>query len=150
MNYIQQHHRNTIQIIPFPKNAIEKGMVVKLRYRAESRKKILKEYIILVLNKNFKGKLHALSLEHVKEKTFIDLAEDVGIVYAKNIIRYKKLNIPKLLMGRSSRRFYHQKLKKHMDTKYNDSYRTFTVNNIASLYLIDYDFGLDINPEYKL
>ena len=136
--------------IPFSKISLEKGMIVRMRYRAKSHKKMLKEYIILILNRNYQGKIHALSLEHVPEKTFIDLAMDTGIVYAKNIINYKKLNIPKLLMELSSHRFYHRKLKRHISTKYNDSYRTFLVSNIVSLYLVDYDFGLDIKPTYKL
>lgn len=149
MNYLYQHHRNTVKALPFSVSALEKGMIIRMRYRAESHKRITKEYIILILNRNFKEKIHALSLENMNEKTFIDLAEDVGIVYAKNIIRYKKLNIPKLLMERSSRRFYHQKLKKHMKD-YGDSYRTFNINRVSSVQLVDYDFGMETKPIYKL
>ena len=139
-----------VGFIPFSKYSLEKGMIMKMRYRAASHKKILKEYVILVLNKNWKKKIHALSLEHVPEKTFINLAEDVGIVYAKNIIKYKKLNIPKLLIELSSNRFYHRKLKKHIQSKYNGSYRTFNIDRVTTMNLIDYDFGLDIKPKYKL
>jgi len=149
-NFLFQHHKNTIQTIPFQVAALEKGMIVKLRYRAESHKKILKEYILVILNPNWKHKIHALSLEHVPEKTFMDLAENTGIVYAKNVINYKKLNIPKLLIELSSNRFYHRKLKLNISNKYNDSYRTFNIERITDMRLIDYDFGLDVKPIYQL
>lgn len=149
-NFLYQHHKNTIRTININNLWLEKGMIVKMRYRADSHKKILKEYIILILNRNWKQKIHALSLEHIPEKTFIKMGEEFGIVYAKNIIKYKKINIPKLLMELSSHRVYHRKLKPYIKTEYNSSYRTFTLKNVISLQLVDYDFGIDITKTYKL
>ena len=111
-------------------------MIISCRYT--DRKGLAKANMILILNPKFENKVHALSLERFSSKKLNDLAKIVGIRY---IPRYqsKGLDIPKLDMNISSRRFYGAFLR-NVKKEYNDAYRTYFANKLTTTFLVDYKF----------
>jgi len=120
---------------------LEKGMIIQSRYTNLDNKS--NNYMFVVLNGGFDGKIHLLSLNEMTSKQLNDMARRTGI---RMIPRFQKrgLDFEKLVMNESSRRFYHRKLAKNMDKMYNNSYRTFFTNKLRSVFLVDYRFDKDI------
>ena len=50
----------------------------------------------------------------------------------------------------SSRRFYYGKLRSELKTHYNGGYRTFFLNKLTSVNLIDYKFDQQIEQKFLL
>ena len=140
-NYYNQHLMKMQSRIIIPKGDLQKGMVVSNLYETIQGDK--NKYMFLILNPVFQGKVHVLNLNEFSTIHFNNLAKDTGIV---EIIKYKKraLDIPKLIMEESSRRFYIGKLRQDLKRFYNNSYRTLFLNKMGMIQLIDYDFDDDI------
>ena len=136
-NFLREHKLNINRKLIIPRYQLQKGMVVSGKYRNQDN--ISSDYVILVLQPNYEGKLHGLSLGEVDMSTIKDLAKDVGttIIHSN---RFRALQIPKLEMYGSSKRFYSSKLKATMESQWNNSYRTFDLKNFTSLMLLDYKF----------
>lgn len=135
-NFLKEHQLNVNKKLIIPKFQLQKGMVVSGKYKSQEGGS--SEYIILVLQPNYEGKLHGLSLKEFKPQIVKNLASDVGttLIYAN---RFRQLQIPKLQLIASSKRFYNSKLKKTMESTFNTSYRTFNLNGFSSLMLLDYN-----------
>jgi|TARA_R110000764_G_scaffold61066_3_gene130536 hypothetical protein len=112
-------------------------MIVSGKYNSQDNGS--SDYVILVLQPNYEGKLHGLSLAEVDLGTIKDLAKDIGTTIIRSN-RFRTLQIPKLEMYSSSKRFYSSKLKATMESQWNNSYRTFDLKNFTSLMLLDYKF----------
>jgi|TARA_R110000744_G_scaffold155060_4_gene270264 hypothetical protein len=140
-NYYNQHLMKMQSRIIIPKGDLQKGMVVSNLYETIQGDK--NKYMFLILNPVFQGKVHVLNLNEFSTIHFNNLAKDTGIV---EIIKYKKraLDIPKLIMEESSRRFYIGKLRQDLKRFYNNSYRTLFLNKMGMIQLIDYDFDDDV------
>tara|TARA_R110001592_G_scaffold123185_4_gene330796 strand:+ start:3527 stop:3982 length:456 start_codon:yes stop_codon:yes gene_type:complete len=140
-NYFSQHLRSKESQILISPSVLQKGMIIQCRYKNLDKKS--KEYMFVVLNKSFRGKMHLLSLNSMSPKQLNDLARMTGVRW---IPKYEKrgLDFEKLIMKESSSRFYHKKLAKGMDKDFNNSYRTFFVNKLSSVKLVDYLFDEDI------
>ena len=140
-NYYNQHLMKMQSRLIIPKNDLQKGMVVSNLY--ETRQGDKNKYMFLILNPVFQGKVHVLNLNEFSTTHFNNLARDTGIV---EIIKYKKraIDIPKLIMEESSRRFYIGTLRQDLKRFYNNSYRTLFLNKMGMIQLIDYDFDDDI------
>ena len=136
-NYLNEHKLKVNLKLIIPKYQLQKGMLVSGKYRGQNGKSA--DYVILVLQPNYEGKLHGLSLNELDPSTVADLAKEVGVTLIRNK-RFRTLAIPKLEMYGSSKRFYHSKLKPTMESQWNDSYRTFDLPNFTSLMLLDYKF----------
>jgi len=147
--FYNSHILNINDKIQFSLPRLEKGMVIHCVYQPE-HVMTPKRYMLLVLNRGFEGKLHALSLDHISVNNFNRLAENTGLVYIPNIRRFRRLNIPKLIMELSSRRFYYRKLKRELKSHYNGGYRTFFLNKARSLNLIDYKFEESIEKKFLM
>lgn len=141
INYYNQHVLKKEAAIIIPKRALQKGMVIQTRYKNLDSK--IKSYFFVVLNGSFRGKVHLLSLNEMSTLKFNSMARRTGI---RIIPKYKKraLIMPKLIMNESSNRFYHNKLASKMDLWYENSYRTFFINKMGLVQLIDYRFDKDI------
>ena len=111
-NFLKEHQLNVNKKLIIPKFQLQKGMVVSGKYKSQEGGS--SEYIILVLQPNYEGKLHGLSLKEFKPQIVKNLASDVGttLIYAN---RFRQLQIPKLQLIASSKRFYNSKLKKTME-----------------------------------
>ncbi len=135
--YLNEHQINVNKRIIIPKFHLQKGMIVSGKYRSQNGKS--SDYLILVLQPNYEGKLHGLSLKEFRPQVLKNLASDVGTteIYSS---RYRILKIPKLQLITSSKRFYNSKLKRAMETQFNTSYRTFNLTGFSSFLLLDYNF----------
>ena len=155
MSKLTQHRTRIRKRYNYSKGSLEKGMICEMTYKRRAKKgdpKRLetKKYMIVVLNSNFRGALHAMSLEHVSSGQLNDLASDWGLksigkgpaFAAVGILT--GLRVPKLTMEESSGRFYSSTFTKEKGTII-DSYRTFIVKNIGgSLSVVDYEWDKGI------
>ena len=143
-NYYNQHLMKMQSRLIIPKSDLQKGMVVSNLYETIQGDK--NKYMFLILNPVFQGKVHVLNLNEFSTMHFNNLAKDTGIVEIK---KYKKraLDIPKLIMEESSRRFYIGKLRQDLKRFYNNSYRTLFINKMGMIQLIDYDFDDDVTKK---
>lgn len=142
MKHLNEHLRRANQKLAIAKGQLDKGMIVEMMYKPE--KGNLKRYVLTVLNANFQGKLHAISMENVSHNAYTDFVDDVGIRYIPRFQKYRGVDVAKVIMDVSSRRFYVGKLKNNLQ----DSYRTFNVSKINSVRLIDYDFDEKLIKKY--
>jgi len=145
INYYNSHVGKKQSSLIIPKYDLQKGMIVQANYQTQDKK--LKPYMFVVLNREFRGKVHLLSLNEMSPIQLNNMARRVGV---RVIPKFKKrgLDFEKIIMTESSNRFYNSKLAGNMDSWYNDSYRTFFLKNIRLIQLIDYKWDEDI--EYKL
>ena len=142
MKHLNEHLRRANQKLAIAKSQLEKGMVVEMLYKPE--KGNLKRYVLTILNANYQGKMHAISMENVSHNAYTDFVDGVGIRYIPRFQKYRGVNISKVIMDVSSRRFYVGKLKNNLQ----DCYRTFTVRKINSVRLIDYNFDEKLISKY--
>tara|TARA_R100000152_G_C6676382_1_gene111389 strand:- start:117 stop:575 length:459 start_codon:yes stop_codon:yes gene_type:complete len=142
-NFFGQHLTNKLSAVIVPKSGLQKGMVIQTRYKNLEGE--TKDYMFLILQPLYLGKVHVLSLNEFTVIRFNDLARETGI---RIIPKFKKrgLDIPKLVMRESAQRFYYGTLMRggDMERLYNNSYRTLFINKIALCQLIDYDFDDDV------
>jgi hypothetical protein len=140
-NYYNQHIRSKESTVVITKNLLEKGMIIQSRYKNLAGKS--KDYMFVVLNKSFEGKVHLLSLNEMSPVQLNNLARKTGVRW---IPKYEKrgLDFEKLIMKESSSRFYHKNLAKGMDRDFNNSYRTFFADKLTGVKLVDYLFDEDI------
>ena len=142
-NYFGQHLTNKLSAAIIPKSDLQKGMIIQTRYR--NLEGVSKDYMFLILQPLYIGKVHVLSLNEFTEYRLNELAKETNV---RIIPKYKKrgLDIPKLVINESAQRFYYGKLQRGSDmlSLYNNSYRTLFVNKIALCQLIDYDFDPDV------
>ena len=138
--YLREHQVNVKKRIIIPKFHLQKGMIVSGKYRSQEGKS--SDYLILVLQPNYEGKLHGLSLKEFRPQVLKNLAADVGIteIYSS---RYRILKIPKLELITSSQRLYNSKLKRTMESQFNTSYRTFNLSGFSSFLLLDYNLWVE-------
>jgi len=141
INYYNTHLTKKESSVIIPKSALEKGMIIQARYTSSDH--AARPYMFVVLNRNFRGKVHLLSLNEMTTYQLNDMARKTG---TRVIPKFKKrgLDLEKLIILESSNRFYHRKLAGNMDRLYNHSYRTFFLNKIGLVQLIDYRFDKDI------
>ena len=143
-NFYNQHLMKKKSAVIIPKHQLQKGMVIQNRYKNLEGE--TKDYMFLILNPEFRNKVHVLNLNEFTVIRFNELARKTGI---RIIPRFKKrgLIIPRLTMIESSQRFYYGKLAVNMESLYNNSYRTLFLNNMSLVQLIDYTFDDDIEEQ---
>ena len=123
---------------------LEPGMLVEVNYKPE--KGSAKNYICLLLHKGYgslipKKKMHLLSLEHLPPKIFNSLVEQVGLELSDYFEKVRKIKLGKFLMEqKDTKKFYITELKNDLDVKYKDTYRTFTVENVNLIKVLDFNF----------
>ena len=147
INYYNTHLTKKESSVIIPKYALEKGMIIQARYTKVDRTS--KNYMFVVLNRDFRGKVHLLSLNEMTTIQLNNMARRTGIRIIPNF-KKRGLDFEKLLILESSNRFYHRKLQGNMDTMYNHSYRTFFANKLGLVQLIDYRFDKDIEPQEQI
>ena len=146
MKFLTEHLRRANQKITIPKTQLQKGMVIEIMYKPQGSN--LKRYVLTVLNPVFEGKMHALSMENISGMNYNKFADSVGIRYIARFQKYRAVDIPKVIMDVSSRRFYFGKVKGLMKTILENSYRTFDVKKINSVRLINYEFDEKLIKKY--
>ena len=134
-NYYTTHLTRTTDPEIVTKTKLERGMVVKMRYKKEDG---VKNYLILVLQPNWQDKLHGLSLNTITPQKAIQIAKNYKEVLAEST-RVRKLDLAKISIDKSSKQFYTSEIKQ--DSKLRDGYRTFTLDKVQSLIVVNYNWG---------
>tara|TARA_Y100000816_G_C26108368_1_gene590171 strand:- start:9539 stop:9982 length:444 start_codon:yes stop_codon:yes gene_type:complete len=136
MNYYNTHLTKTRDPKHITKNKLERGMVVKLRYKKEDG---IKYYMVLVLQPSWENKLHALSFNNIPPQKVLSIAEGYDEVLSESI-RVRKLGLTKIDINKDSKEFYTTEIKKDKNLKV--GYRTFNLDKIKSLTVVNYDWGI--------
>jgi hypothetical protein len=135
MNYYNTHLTKTADPERITNTKLERGMVVKLRYK---KKTGIKNYLILVLQPNWENKLHALSFNNIAPRKVLIIAKNHQEIIAEST-RVRKLELAKVRITKPSKAFYTDEIKN--DTKLKDGYRTFNLDKIQSLTAVNYNWG---------
>jgi len=135
-NFLSEHNTRVKSRTVIPRAKLTEGMIIKCRYASQDLSS--GEYILLVLDANYKGHLHALSLNEFNSRTFRDLASKVGTTPVLGPL-FEKNNILKLTLPGSPRAMYGGLLKSGMGSKYNTSYRTLDIKMMTGIMILEYN-----------
>lgn len=100
-------------------NYIEPGMIIKFNYKKVNGQK--KDYYVIVIDKNFDGKMHALNAHEVSPSSLAGL----GIITSDRLKRARGIDIPVI---------------ENMDRAGYSGYRTFIVANMNDVVAVEYPF----------
>ena len=138
--YYNTHLRKTADPTPISKAKMERGMVVKLKYKPKN--KTPKLYLVLVLQPKWpnstEGKLHGLSLDNIPPQKFLEFAEVYNEVISQSS-KVKKLDLAKIQITEASKLFYTSEIKTSMPLK--SAYRTYNLLDIQTIQSVNYDWG---------
>jgi len=149
-----QHRDRILRKTPIVHNRLEKGMVIIGNYTPSSKEYQRKgldqphEYLLLVLNKNYDGYVHALNLDAFDVSSFDDIADKYGLKYIYYEQKHTILDIPKLKMDLSSRRYYDGVIREYVTDKKPKAYRRMIIKNFNYYQLIDYNFPEEIQYRF--
>jgi len=134
------------------KSKVHAGYICETYYKKtdkiktnESKKTVLttpKKYIILVLHPNYHGYMHCIKLTNVRPSYFRSWIKKVGLVMEQGR-KYLmiKFDFPKVKMSEAeAKSFYNSKIRPFTHTTFEDAYRTFKVDRITAMKLIDFKF----------
>lgn len=152
MGKLNEHRVRVRSQIQMQLSRLEKGMIVKARYNPKigDTRGGAQEYMMVILNPLWQKKVHALTLDSFTHVRLNQLAEDVGLVYIPSFQKKRKLDIPKLEISVSSQRFYASNLRRDMNTKWGNSYRTFDIKHFNKVFLCDYKFSKSVEDKFLL
>ena len=140
MAFYNTHLRKTADPTTISKSKMERGMVVKIKYKAQG--KTPKLYMVLVLQPKWPnttdGKLHGLSLDNIPPQKFLEFAEVYNEVVSTSS-KVRKLDLAKIQITEASKVFYTSEIKTSKPLK--SSYRTFNLLDIQSIQSVNYDWG---------
>ena len=111
MGYYNTHLRKTSDPTPISKNKLERGMVVKIKYKKDIETKL---YLVFVLQPKWpntkEGKLHGLSLDAIPPNKLNELSKENDEVISTSS-KVKKLDLAKIQINESSKVFYTSEIK---------------------------------------
>ncbi len=159
MGFLSQHRVNQDRkrSVSLRLADLQKGMIIEAKYASmtnEGKKGKPNIYMFLILNSSYKTpgtllpKVHALSMDSFSPQVLNKMAEDIGVRYIPKFQKTIGLDVPKLIMEQSSRRFYSQKIRREIKTKYENSYRTLLPKNFSQIRLVDYKFNRSIIKKF--
>ena len=137
--YYNTHLRKTSDPTPITKSKMERGMVVKIKYKKGTGTKL---YLVFVLQPKWPnttdGKLHGLSLDAVSPSKLQEISEIYNEVISKSS-KVKRLDLAKIQINEASKVFYTSEIKTEKQLK--AAYRTFNLLDIKSIQAVNYDWG---------
>ena len=136
MDYYNTHLTKTRDPKLITKNKLERGMVVKMRYKKTDG--YHKNYMVLVLQPKWEDKLHALSFNDIPPQKVLNIAKNHKEIIAEST-RVRKLDLAKLRIDKSSKVFYTTEIKSDKSLK--AGYRTFNLDKIQSISVVNYNWG---------
>ena len=159
MGFLSQHRVNQDRkrSVSLRLADLQKGMIIEAKYASmtnEGKKGKPNNYMFLILNPSYKTpgtilpKVHALSMDLFSPQVLNKMAEDIGVRYIPKFQKTVGLDVPKLIMEQSSQRFYSQKIRREIKTKYENSYRTLLPKNFSRIRLVDYKFNKKILKKF--
>lgn len=132
--FINQHLLRLSDAQPLKKTYLERGMVVKLRYETVNGE--INDYLVLVLEPNFKDYFHCLDLNYLRPQIFEQLSKVFPEVISESA-RVKKLGLAKLEFNEASKGIYTAKIR---NKALQEGYRTFIWKNINSAVVYNYKY----------
>jgi len=136
MDYYNIHLKKTSDPKTISLNKVERGMVLRMRYKKEN---ITKDYLVLVLHSKWEDKMYALSLNSIRPQKFIEIAKGYKEVIAEST-RVRKLQLAKLnMVDKTPKAFYASEIKN--DKNLREGYRMFNIDKIQSIRAVNYDWG---------
>ena len=100
-------------------NYIEPGMIIKCKYKKVNGQK--KDYMVIVVDKNHDGKMHAINAYDVSPDSLAGL----GIKTSERLKKARRLDIPII---------------ENMEQAGTQGYRTFLVGNINDVFVVHWPF----------
>lgn len=138
-SYYNIHLKKTTDPTPIPKTKLERGMVIKIKYKKDNKSKL---YLVFVLQPKWpntvEGKLHGLSLDVIPPNKLLKIA-DIYDEVLSNSKKVRKLDLAKIKINESSKLFYTSEIKKEKELK--NGYRTFNLMDIESIQAVNYNWG---------
>tara|TARA_R100001377_G_scaffold82636_1_gene63233 strand:- start:52 stop:501 length:450 start_codon:yes stop_codon:yes gene_type:complete len=140
-SHLNEHTTRINKRVIVPVSRLQKGMVVESRYKPQDSE--AKRYMLLILQPKYNNFVHALNLDVFSYRAFDELALEQGLRYIPSFAKYRGINMPKLILETSSRRFYFSNLKSKLKNDFNRAYRTMNYNKFSTISLVDYKFSID-------
>lgn len=138
--YYNTHLRKTSDPTPITKSKMERGQVVKIKYRKSDN--MVKLYLVFVLQPKWpnttEGKLHGLSLDAIIPDKLKEISEVYDEVISTSS-KVKKLDLTKIQINEASKVFYTSEIKTEKLLK--KGYRTFNLLDIKSVQVVNYNWG---------
>tara|TARA_R110001632_G_C11182855_1_gene401049 strand:+ start:216 stop:731 length:516 start_codon:yes stop_codon:yes gene_type:complete len=139
VGFYNAHLRKTSDPTPISKNKLERGMVVKIKYKKDIETKL---YLVFVLQPKWpnttEGKLHGLSLDAIPLNKLNEISKEHDEVVSTSS-KVKKLDLAKIQINEASKTFYTTEIK--MQKQLKAGYRTFNLMDIKSIQAVNYDWG---------
>ena len=138
-SYYNTHLRKTSDPTAISKSKLERGMVIKIKYKKKNETKL---YLVFVLQPKWpnstEGKLHGLSLDVISPMKLREISEVYDEVVSSSS-KVRKLDLAKIQISEGSKVFYTSEIKTSKQLK--SSYRTFNLLDIQSIQSVNYDWG---------
>ena len=135
-DFTSQHRSKMSDPTRITKNQLERGQIARVDYKkADSSRG---QYYVFVLQPKFKGYFHCIDLKSINPSVIKKLASE-SVEQLSYSSKVKKLDITKLELTESSRGFY---VKSIRHKKLQEGYRTFIWDNIGSILVYNYDYGV--------
>lgn len=140
-SFLRAHERNIISERQTMKSKLYAGNIVRFNYKGELA--TVKRPLAIVLNPDYKGKFHALSLDVIPDNLLVDLLEIIQ--EAMEIEFEPRARLPLLKVAlRDPQRFYNTKIKSFLGNfgteRGETPYRTYKRSGITNIRIIDYKF----------
>jgi hypothetical protein len=136
MDYYNVHLRKTSDPKLINLNKVERGMVIKMRYKKEN---ITKDYLVLVLHSSWEDKMYGLSLNNIQPQKFLEIAKNYKEIISEST-SVRRLELTKLnVVDKTPKAFYAAEIKN--DKKLREGYRMFNIDKIQSIRAVNYDWG---------
>jgi len=139
-SWLRFHERNIIREAVGEYNKIEAGQIIRFNYSGKDAH--VKRPLVLVLNPRWENKLHAVSLDYISDEVLLKLKNIVQDTLQQRIAQLIKLRLSLLKADiKDPYHFYYDRLKPFIKVQFgpNESpYRTYIINNISNLRVIDY------------
>lgn len=130
---------------------IEAGSIVRFLYDGEIVH--TKMPTVLVLNADWKGKLHGITINWIPAKVLDKLVKIVKIKLGERLNTLTKLRLYKLKVEiQDPENFYYKKIKPYIRINFKKGespYRTFTLSGIKSPKILDYRFQEYVKTKKK-
>ncbi len=138
-SYYNTHLRKTSDPTAISKTKMERGMVIKIKYKKQKETKL---YLVFVLQPKWpnttEGKLHGLSLDVISPSKLNEISELYDEVVSTSS-KVRKLDLAKIQITEGSKVFYTSEIKTEKQLK--SAYRTFNLLDIKSIQAVNYDWG---------
>lgn len=140
-SFLRAHERNIISESSIVKSKLYAGNIVRFNYKGKGA--TVRRPLALVLNPNYKGLFHALSLDVIPDNLLVDILDIIQDAMETDFT--PKARLPLLnVKVRNPSRFYDENIKSFLGNfgseRGESPYRTYKRSGITNLRILDYKF----------